>query len=50
MEKMYTKTFRYKGQMINYFNKLKKNPNVTCFAGFFCDCGSYAIHYWYTKA
>ena len=49
MEKMYTKTFKYKGQMINYFNKLKNKPNVTCFMGYFCDCGGYAVHYWYTK-
>lgn len=26
---MREKTFEYKGQMINYFNKVKQNPKVT---------------------
>lgn len=29
-----TKTFEYKGQMINYYNKVRKNDKVT-----FCVCG-----------
>lgn len=29
-----TKTFEYKGQMINYYNKVRKNPNIE-----FCACG-----------
>ena len=35
MKKTYEKFFEYKGQMINYYNKVRKNPNVGfCMAGF----------------
>lgn len=46
----YEKTFQYKGQMINYFNKVKANPNVD-----FVMCGhssekGYYCFYTYKKS
>ena len=38
---MITKKFDYKGQMINYFNKVKKNPNISaCYCSFFVFMGA----------
>ena len=35
---MITKKFDYKGQMINYFNKVRKNPNISaCYCSFLCS-------------
>ena len=35
---MITKKFDYKGQMINYFNKVKKNPNISVWiVAFLCS-------------
>jgi hypothetical protein len=46
---MITKTFEHKGQMINYFNKVRKNPNISfCTMGFEVGTG-YTIHYCYIK-
>lgn len=44
-----TKTFEYKGQMINYYNKVRKNPNIE-----FCACGytvnmGWTVMYTYRK-
>jgi hypothetical protein len=34
MTKTYEKTFEYKGQMVNYYNKVVANPKVDkCFCG-----------------
>lgn len=47
---MMTKTFQHKGQMINYFNKMKNNANIDfCMTCFDCELGAYAIHYTYKK-
>lgn len=44
---MIVKTFQYKGQMINYFNKAKNNPNIDFIVmGLFPDLG-YAVQYTY---
>lgn len=44
-----TKTFEHKGQMINYYNKVRKNPKIDfCIAGFFMEFG-YAVRYSYKK-
>lgn len=43
---MITKTFDYKGQMINYLNKTKKNKNITfCFAAFDCQLRKWTLRY-----
>lgn len=47
---MKTKAFDYKGQMINYFNKMKNNPKLT----FLMSCmsaetGKWTIYYSYEK-
>jgi hypothetical protein len=47
---MITKTFDSKGQMVNYYNKVRKNPRVN-----FCCCylsathGAYVVEYEYKK-
>lgn len=46
---MYTKTFTYKGQMINYYNKVRQNNKID-----FCVCGlsaekGYYVSYTYAK-
>lgn len=50
---MITKTFEHKGQMINYFNKVKRNPNVGfCYCGYIYDDnghGAYRVEYKYNK-
>lgn len=44
MKKTYEKFFEYKGQMINYYNKVRKNPNVGfCMAGFDARAGKYSV-------
>ena len=48
--KVYIKKFEHKGQMINYYNKMKVNPNISCFAGWWCDISGYAIKYFYKNA
>ena len=46
---MIIKTFKYKGQMINYFNKAKLNPAIDFIVmGLFPNLG-YAIKYSYKK-
>lgn len=48
---MITKTFEYKGQMINYYNKAKNNPHIDFIVmGLFPDLGGYAVQYTYKKA
>lgn len=47
---MMTKAFDYKGQMINYFNKMKNNPKLV----FLMSCmstqtGKWTIYYEYKK-
>lgn len=45
---MITKKFEYKGQMINYFNKVKKNPNISlCYCYFSCEHRGYVVEYCY---
>ena len=45
--KMITKTFEHKGQMINYYNKMKTNKKIkNIFFGYFVGEG-YAIKYNY---
>ena len=45
----YKKFFQYKGQMINYFNKVKNNPNVDfVYCGFSSEEGYY-LFYTYKK-
>ena len=50
---MITKTFQYKGQMIKYYNKVRKNPNIDfCLCGLFYDVveyGAYTVKYRYKK-
>lgn len=46
---MKTKTFTYKGQMINYYNKVRQNKAID-----FCVCGlsaehGYHVSYTYAK-
>ena len=44
---MITKTFQFKGQMINYFNKVKANPTIDFIVmGLFPNLG-YAVQYSY---
>ncbi len=46
---MYTKTFTYKGQMINYYNKVRQNKRIgLCTCGLSADLGYY-VSYTYTK-
>lgn len=43
---MMTKTFNYKGQMINYLNKIKTNRNiVSCITCFDCQLGAWTLRY-----
>ena len=43
-----TKTFEYKGQMVNYYNKAKANPDIAFICcGFFFDTGKYTVMYSY---
>lgn len=50
---MITKKFNYKGQMINYYNKVRNNPGIDfCTCGWFYDNdghGSYTVKYSYKK-
>ena len=49
MIKLYTKTFTYKGQMVNYYNKVRKNPKVNmCWCGLFTDTG-YTVQWTYKQ-
>lgn len=41
-KKVFRKTFEHKGQMINYYNKVKANPLIA-----FVTCG-YEVGYGYT--
>ena len=44
------KTFEYKGQMVNYYNKAKANSNIAFICcGFFFDTGKYTVMYRYNK-
>lgn len=46
---MYTKTFTHKGQMINYYNKVKKNKKIDfCMCGFSVEHG-YHVSYTYNN-
>lgn len=46
---MITKTFEYKGQMINYYNKVRKNKNIAfAWCGLFADLG-YCVQYSYKQ-
>lgn len=48
MKKMITKTFQHKGQMINYYNKVKNNLKIEAvWCGYFAEFKSYAIQYVY---
>lgn len=43
---MITKTFEYKWQMINYYNKVIANKKVAmCFRGFSVEKGCYYVSY-----
>lgn len=45
---MITKKFEHKGQMINYYNKVIKNPNISfCCCSFSCLHECYVIEYTY---
>ena len=44
VETMKTKTFTYKGQMINYYNKVRQNKAID-----FCVCGLSAEHGYYVS-
>ncbi len=45
---MITKKFEYKGQMINYYNKMRNNSNIDFwYRGFSCEEGCYVIAYCY---
>ena len=51
MSKLYTKTFEYKGQMVNYYNKALQNKDIY-FArcGISADCGGkYCVQYAYKE-
>jgi hypothetical protein len=46
---MNTKTFKYKGQMINYLNKVRQNKNIDFYVcGFNVEKGFY-LSYTYAK-
>ena len=46
---MYKKNFQYKGQMINYYNKLRQNKKLSfVFCGFDTSCG-YTCEWSYKK-
>lgn len=48
--KVYEKKFEYKGQMINYFNKVCANPKVEkCYCGYFHEEQSYMVKWTYKK-
>lgn len=43
---MITKTFEYKGQMINYLNKVKANKNIAfCYTCFDCQLRAWTLRY-----
>lgn len=44
-----TKNFQYKGQMINYYNKIKNNPDIESVFCFWDAKIGYAITYIYKK-
>ncbi len=45
---MITKTFQYKGQAINYYNKVRNNPHCeSCYLSFSCERGCWVVEYWY---
>lgn len=45
---MIIKKFNYKGQMINYYNKVRQNPNVSlCYCCFSCAYSCYIVEYCY---
>ena len=46
MKKLYTKHFRYKGQMINYYYKVCANPNVN-WCVMYSGVGGYTVEYTY---
>lgn len=49
-QKTYEKFFEYKGQMINYYNKVRKNPDVDFYmAGFDVKAGKYSVMWTYKK-
>ena len=46
----YIKTFKYKGQMINYYNKMKSNPKIDfIMSGLFAETRAWTIYYTYKK-
>ena len=48
MKKIYIKKFEYKGQMVNYYNKVQENPNIAwVICGFFFEEGCYTVQYRY---
>jgi len=47
--KLYTKHFDHKGQMINYFNKVKDNPQIASVWCYFGVGEGYTLHYIYKE-
>jgi hypothetical protein len=47
--KTYTKTFQYKGQMINYYKKLMADPKVVPYCTYYEVNRGYVILYHYKK-
>lgn len=44
------KTFNYKGQMINYYNKARKNSNIDFIIGYYSAYkNTYVVEYRYKK-
>ena len=49
MTKLYSKSFEFKGQMINYYNKVRKNTKIDmCWCGLFMDRG-YTVYWTYKQ-
>ena len=47
-KKLYTKTFEHKGQMVNYYNKVRVNENIGfCCCGLSAQYGKYYVSYEY---
>lgn len=44
---MIVKTFQYKDQMINYYNKVVKNPKIEFASCSFNGTLGYVVKYWY---
>lgn len=46
MKKVYTKNFEHKGQMINYYNKIRNNEKIASVSCYFGKNG-YTVQYSY---